>query len=110
MAESFGIDIVKVRYLNFFIGSALAGIAGVMVSILNNLVEPTMGGVASYKALAIIVLGGLGNVRGTLAAALTLGVLEAYGTIYLAGLMRSEERRVGKECVSTCSSRGSPYH
>src|SRR3546814_978937 len=85
MAESFGIDIVKVRYLNFFIGSALAGIAGVMVSILNNLVEPTMGGVASYKALAIIVLGGLGNVRGTLAAALTLGVLEAYGTI------RSEE-------------------
>src|SRR3546814_9784548 len=49
MAESFGIDIVKVRYLNFFIGSALAGIAGVMVSILNNLVEPTMGGVASYK-------------------------------------------------------------
>src|SRR3546814_15137287 len=81
MAESFGIDIVKVRYLNFFIGSALAGIAGVMVSILNNLVEPTMGGVASYKALAIIVLGGLGNVRGTLAAALTLGVLEAYGKI-----------------------------
>lgn len=87
MAESFGIDIVKVRYLNFFIGSALAGVAGVMVSVLNNLVEPTMGSVASYKALAIIVLGGLGNVRGTLAAALTLGVIEAYGTIYLAGLL-----------------------
>src|SRR3546814_18054748 len=26
------------------------------------------------------------------------------------GAMRSEERRVGKECVSTCRSRGSPYH
>ncbi|EDP64130.1 probable amino-acid transmembrane lipoprotein abc transporter [alpha proteobacterium BAL199] len=87
MAESFGIDIVKVRYLNFFIGSALAGVAGVMVSVLNNLVEPTMGSVASYKALAIIVLGGLGNVRGTLVAALTLGVIEAYGTIYLAGFL-----------------------
>lgn len=82
MAASFGIDIVRVRYLNFFIGSALAAAAGVMVSVLNNLVEPTMGSVASYKALAIIVLGGLGDVRGTLIAALALGVIEAYGTIY----------------------------
>ena len=75
MAESFGIDIVKVRYLNFFIGSALAAAAGVMVALLNNLVEPTMGSVPSYKALAIIVLGGLGDVRGTLIAALALGVI-----------------------------------
>src|SRR3546814_7293974 len=28
----------------------------------------------------------------------------------IAGLLRSEERRVGKECVSTCRSRWSPYH
>ena len=82
MAEAFGIDIERVRYLNFFVGSALAGAAGVMVALLNNLVEPTMGAVPSYKALAIIVLGGLGNVRGTLVAALALGVVEAYGTIY----------------------------
>ncbi|WP_259779967.1 branched-chain amino acid ABC transporter permease [Aestuariispira ectoiniformans] len=83
MAESFGINPVKVRYMNFFIGSALAGAAGVMVALLNNLVEPTMGSVPSYKALAIIVLGGLGDVRGTLIAALALGVVEAFGTIYL---------------------------
>ena len=83
MAESFGIDVVRVRYLNFFVGTALAAAAGVMVALLNNLVEPTMGSVPSYKALAIIVLGGLGDVRGTLVAALALGVIEAYGTIYL---------------------------
>lgn len=83
MAESFGIDTIKVRYVNFFIGSALAAAAGVMVALLNNLVEPTMGSVPSYKALAIIVLGGLGDVRGTLVAALALGVIEAFGTIYL---------------------------
>ena len=41
-----------------------------------------MGSVPSYKSLAIIVLGGLGNVSGTLIAALLLGVIEAYGTIY----------------------------
>jgi len=87
MAESFGIDIMKVRYLNFFIGSALAAAAGVMVALLNNLVEPTSGAVPSYKALAIIVLGGLGSMRGTLVACFALGVLEAYGTIYLSRMM-----------------------
>lgn len=83
IAESFGVDIDRVRDLNFFMGSALAGVAGVMVALLNNLVEPTMGSVASYKALAIIVLGGLGNVQGALIAALALGIVESYGTIYL---------------------------
>jgi branched-chain amino acid transport system permease protein len=46
-----------------------------------------MGSVPSYKALAIIVLGGLGNVKGTLLAALALGVIEAFGTIYLGQLL-----------------------
>jgi branched-chain amino acid transport system permease protein len=87
MARSFGIDTVRVRYLNFFIGSGLAAVAGVLVALLNNLVEPTMGSVPSYKALAIIVLGGLGNVKGTLVASLALGVLEAFGTIYAGHLM-----------------------
>jgi branched-chain amino acid transport system permease protein len=87
MAESFGITLLKVRDINFFVGSALAGFAGVWVGLLNNLVEPTMGSVPSYKALAIIVLGGLGSVRGTLAAALVLGIVESFGTIYLGQLL-----------------------
>jgi branched-chain amino acid transport system permease protein len=90
MAESFGIDPIRVRHLNFFIGSALAGAAGMIVGILNNLVEPTMGSVPSYKALAIIVLGGLGSVRGTLVAALALGVVESYGTIYLGDVLNRD--------------------
>src|SRR3546814_20235427 len=36
--------------------------------------------------------------------------LGGYGFIRFSLPMRSEERRVGKECVSTCSSRWSPYH
>jgi len=87
IAESFGIDTIKVRYLNFFIGSGLAAVAGVFISLLSNLVEPTMGGVPAYKALAIIVLGGLGNVKGTLIAALLLGVVEAFGTIYIGTIL-----------------------
>ncbi len=87
ISKSFGIDTIKVRYLNFFIGSALAAVAGVFISLLSNLVEPTMGGVPSYKALAIIVLGGLGNVTGTLIASLLLGVVEAFGTIYIGSFL-----------------------
>lgn len=87
MAQSFGISLQQVRNINFLVGSALAGFAGVWVALLNNLVEPTMGSVPSYKALAIIVLGGLGSVPGTLAASLVLGVVESFGTIYLGQLM-----------------------
>ncbi len=83
MARAFGVNIQNVRYLNFFVGSALAAAAGVLVALLNNLVEPTMGSVPSYKALAIIVLGGLGSIRGTLVASMSLGIIESFGTIYL---------------------------
>jgi branched-chain amino acid transport system permease protein len=81
MAASFGVRVEQVRYLAFSIASVLAGVAGVLVGLLNNLVEPGMGGVISYKGLAIIVLGGLGNVPGTLVASMVLGVIESFGTV-----------------------------
>jgi len=87
MSACFGINPIKVRYLVFFTGSALAAVAGVLVALLSNLVEPTMGAVPSYKSLAIIVLGGLGNVLGTLIASLALGIIEAFGTIYLGNFL-----------------------
>ncbi len=83
IAAAFGLDPIQVRYLNFAIGSALAALAGGLVALMNNLVDPGIGAVVSYKALAIIVLGGLGSVRGTLMASLVLGLVEAYGTIFI---------------------------
>ena len=83
IAASFGIDPIRVRYLGFGIGSALAALAGALVALLNNFVDPAIGTVVSYKALAIIVLGGLGSVRGTLVASLVLGLVEAYGTVLI---------------------------
>jgi branched-chain amino acid transport system permease protein len=83
MAASFGVDAVKVRYLNFWIGSALAGLAGALIALLDNFVEPSMGFVVSYKALAIIVLGGLGSIAGTLIASYALGLIESFGTLAL---------------------------
>ena len=87
MASAFGIDPVRVRYVNFIIGSSLGAVAGVLIAILNNYVEPGMGATLSYKGLAIIVLGGLGNVRGTLLASLLLGVVENLGSIYLTDVL-----------------------
>ncbi len=87
MAASFGADIRLIRDMTFFIGSAFAAVAGTLVGILNNLVEPTMGSVPSYKALAIIVLGGLGSIRGALGASLFLGLIEAFGTVYFGSLL-----------------------
>lgn len=82
MASSFGVTVGRVRNVTFFVGSVLAALAGAMVGILDNVVEPGMGNIPSYKSLALIVLGGFGDVRGTLVAALCLGVIEAFGTIY----------------------------
>lgn len=87
ISASFGINPIMVRYFVFFTGSALAAVAGILVALLSNLVEPTMGAVPSYKSLAVIVLGGLGNVLGTLIASLILGIIEAFGTIYVGDLL-----------------------
>ena len=87
MAESFGIRVQNVRYLCFFIASVLAGFAGVLIGLLNGLVEPGMGGVVSYKGLAIIVLGGLGNVQGTLIASVLLGIVESVGGVFLGNVL-----------------------
>lgn len=87
MATSFGIDIARVHDINFAIGSAFAGVAGVLVALLNNYTEPGMGTVVSYKAMAIIVLGGLGSMSGALVGSLILGVIESFGTIFLTELL-----------------------
>jgi branched-chain amino acid transport system permease protein len=87
IATSFGINVVRVHYLNFIIGSALAAIAGALVALLNNFVEPSIGFVVSYKALAIIVLGGLGSMRGTLLASFALGLVESFGTVFVSSYL-----------------------
>lgn len=87
MAESFGVNRVQVRAATFLVASALAGVSGLLVGMLNNLVEPGMGGLIAYKGLAIIVLGGLGSVSGTLLASVLFGLIESFGTVMLDQVM-----------------------
>jgi len=85
-AEAMGVDIGKVMALSYFIGYGFAASAGMMIGILYSSVYPAMGDVPSYKMLAIIVLGGLGNPVGTIVAGLVIGLSETLISAYVGSL------------------------
>ncbi len=77
-----GIPVALVVAAAFFLSSALAGIAGILVAPLFN-VQTTMGVVLGLKAFAVAILGGLGNAWGIVAAGFLFGVVEALITLRL---------------------------
>jgi len=81
-AEAMGINTRGVIAAIFIIGYALAAVSGIMLGINYNTVYPTMGDIPAYKMLAIIVLGGLGNPIGTIAAAMLIGLVETFVVMY----------------------------
>jgi branched-chain amino acid transport system permease protein len=72
-----GINTDKIISLNFALGSAVAGVAGLIIAVYYNEVSPTMGLEAINKAFALTIMGGLGNVPGCITAGLILGVMES---------------------------------
>jgi branched-chain amino acid transport system permease protein len=76
MAAACGMNVPRVVTADFALGSALAGAGGMLVGIYYNSVSPTMGDIAAYKGLAIIVLGGLGSIPGTVLGGLLVGIAE----------------------------------
>ncbi len=75
MSSCLGIPTETVDALTFFVGSGLAGIAGVAVSLLGS-VGPNLGGNYIVLAFMVVVLGGLGKLWGTVVAAFVLGILD----------------------------------
>jgi len=69
-----GVNVDFVIMATFFIAGALAGIAGVFIGI-RTILSPQMGSYAT-KGFVVCVIGGLGNLSGTLIAALCLGIFE----------------------------------
>jgi len=68
--------------LSYILGYGFAAAAGIMTGILYNSITPALGDVPSYKMLAIIVLGGLGNPLGTVVAGLLIGIAEVFLSTY----------------------------
>jgi urea transport system permease protein len=75
MSSCLGIPTETVDALTFFVGSGLAGIAGVAVTLLGS-VGPNLGGNYIVLAFMVVVLGGLGKLWGTVVAAFLLGILD----------------------------------
>jgi branched-chain amino acid transport system permease protein len=74
-AEALGVSRARATKLVFVAGALLAGYAGILVGYETNL-QPTMGSVYTIKAFAAMILGGLGNIWGTIAGAYILGLME----------------------------------
>jgi branched-chain amino acid transport system permease protein len=83
-----GINVDQVIARTFFLGSALAGAAGVMAGAYYGKIDFLMGFIIGLKAFTAAVIGGIGNIRGAMLGGLTLGLLESFGTAWLGGEWR----------------------
>lgn len=83
VAQLMGVNVDRIISATFIIGSALAAIAGVMVSAYYGLAHYYMGFMLGLKAFSAAVLGGIGNIGGAMLGGLLLGVIEALGAGYI---------------------------
>ncbi|MBD3253189.1 branched-chain amino acid ABC transporter permease [Candidatus Pacearchaeota archaeon] len=82
VAEIVGISSEKIYNWSFSIGSAIAGIAGILVALEQNL-EPTMGTGLIIKGFTASIIGGITSVPGAILGAFLLGLAENFGIWYL---------------------------
>ena len=82
IARACGVNTNSAMALSYVLGYGFAAAAGIMTGILYNSITPALGEVPSYKMLAIIVLGGLGNPLGTVVAGLLIGFAEVMLSTY----------------------------
>ena len=88
VAGLLGVNVPLVIVAVFVLASALAGAAGVLLAANFTAVTPFFGVKVGLKALAVMLLGGLGNVPGAMVGGLLLGVIEALSVGYLASSYR----------------------
>ena len=91
-AAMMGIDVDRVIVVTFFIGSALAGAAGVMVGLVFQRVYHFMGFVAGLKGFTAAVIGGIGNIPGAMLGGLVIGLAESFSTGYLSSTFYDADR------------------
>jgi branched-chain amino acid transport system permease protein len=84
-AAMMGINVDRVIASTFFIGSVLAGAAGVMFGLLFSQVFHLMGFLAGLKGFTAAVVGGIGSIPGAMLGGLLVGLTEAYAAGYLGG-------------------------
>ena len=86
IAQLMGVNINQIISLTFIIGSALAAVAGLMVSANYSIAHYYMGFMLGLKAFTAAVLGGIGNIAGAVLGGLLLGLIESLGAGYIGDL------------------------
>lgn len=80
-----GIPVNRIVVVTFAIGGALAGAAGILVGLLTNNIVPSMGSQIELRGLAVVILGGMGNIEGAVLGGLILGLVETFTIAYVPG-------------------------
>jgi len=104
MVSALGINIKRLFMIVFGFGTMLAGFAGIMIAPIIS-VEPGMGDNILILALVVIVIGGIGSIRGAFIAALLIGLVDTLGRSFSIDILRlmmgpSPARMVGPAIAS----------
>src|SRR5215467_9525222 len=104
MVSALGVDIRRLFMIVFGFGTMLAGFAGVMIAPILS-VEPGMGDTVLILAFVVIVIGGIGSIRGAFLAALLIGLVDTLGRSFSIDILRlvmppSPARTVGPAIAS----------
>jgi branched-chain amino acid transport system permease protein len=83
-----GINVEGLFYLTSFAAAALGGAAGVLVGLSFNAISPFMGQPMLHKGIAVIILGGMGDIRGAMIGGLFLGFAEVMSVAYISSDLR----------------------
>lgn len=86
LAETVGVSTRAVDRLTFFLGSGLAGVGGVAIALISG-TNPTLGTTYIIPAFLVVVVGGVGQLKGTVLAAWGIGVATAFLTNWTSGSM-----------------------
>jgi branched-chain amino acid transport system permease protein len=88
-AAMMGVDIDRTIMIAFFIGSLLAGIAGVMAGLVFSRVFQLMGFVAGLKAFTGAVIGGIGSIPGAMLGGMFVGLAESFTSAYISSTFQN---------------------
>ena len=88
-ALQMGVDADRVNSTVFAIAGALGGVAGLLVGMYYNHIDPGMSFQATLKGVVATVIGGMGNIPGAVAGGLLLGLTESFGVALFGGSYRN---------------------
>jgi branched-chain amino acid transport system permease protein len=87
-AALLGVDVEALFRITALLASMLGGMAGVLIALYTNAVFPHMGQPMLHKGIAVVILGGLGDIRGALVGGFFLGFAEVFSIAYIGSTMR----------------------